>query len=103
MKYTTIAVNDDNTYSIYFSDAFYTLVKSTYHNESYFNIYYRLFGLLPQDFYHYVGATYNAKFVPCPHLQNLIYMRFTTKQFAELFCKEVDKRITYFANRGDFT
>ena len=104
MKLKYIKIEQINNYfNVYFTDDFYTYTTPFYHNESYFNIMYRIFGLLPQDFYHFIGTTYHATFEPCFFMKNVILMHFPTKKDAELFASEADKRLTYFINRGDFT
>lgn len=102
MKYTRIVQNEDKSYSIYFDDDFYTIFYQYYEGDSYFNIVYRLFGLLPQDFYHYVGATYNAYFKPSKYVNGFIYTLFKEKKDAIKFANEIDKRIDYCVKRGDF-
>ena len=102
MNFTRIEQEDDGLYSVYFSDLFYDYFSPYYnHLGSYFNIFYRLFDLLPQDFYHMVGSNYNAIFKPNPALQQQIYMRFK-KTDAEKFCNEINSRIQYCINLGDF-
>ena len=102
MSYTRIEQNDDKTYSIFFDDSFYKIFYQFYNGNSYFNVLYRLFGLLPQDFYHMVGARYNAIYKPSPYLKTLIYMQFKNKSDAIKFANEIDKRIDFYNNRGDF-
>lgn len=102
MSYTRIQINDDKTYSVFWSDAFYPLFHPYYIRGSYFNVMYRLFGLLPRDFYHYIGATYNATFRKSPVLANYIYVRFNKQSDAERFAAEVNHRIEYCVKRGDF-
>ena len=48
---------DNDTYVIKMTDKFYKYTLP-YFNQSYFNILYRLFNLLPKDFYHYIGYKY---------------------------------------------
>ena len=102
MSYTRIEQNPDKTYSLYFNDNFYTIFTPYYRSGSYYTILYRLFGLLPQDFYHYAGATYHATFKPSPHLKSNIYMLFSNKNDIMAFANEIDKRISYCVKRGDF-
>ena len=100
--YTRIDQNEDFTYSIYFTDKFYEIFNKYYQKDSFFNILYQLFGMLPQDFYHYVGATYGASFKPSKILPNFIHMNFKIKNNAINFANEIDKRIKYCVDRGDF-
>ena len=102
MTYTRIEKNEDGYYSFYFNDNFYNLFQPHYSGGSYHNVLWRLFGLAPQDFYHYLGAHYNANFKPSSIISFHIYPLFTTKEDAIAFTNEVDKRITYCVNRGDF-
>lgn len=102
MNFTKINQNEDFSYSIFFNENFYKIFSPYYDGDSYFNILYRLFGMMPQDFYHYVGATYKAFFKPSAFLKNHIYMQFKVKELAAKFADEIDRRITYCVNRGDF-
>ena len=43
---------EKDQYTIVMTDEFYKYCQPLYEKGSYFNIVYRLFGLLPQDFYH---------------------------------------------------
>ena len=102
MKLTRIVTNDDNTYSLYFDEDFYKYFNPYYVKSSYYNILYRIFGLLPQDFYHYIGATYNAQFKPSPIIKGFIYTQFKNKNDIIQFANEVDKRLTQIIKREDF-
>ena len=102
MKYVYYEQNDDNSYSLYFTDEFYALIRPHYHGGSYFDFLPRLFGLLPKDYHHYVGAHYNAFFKPSPNLQNHIYTRWKNLADLQRFGAEIDRRIDYCVQRGDF-
>lgn len=102
MKYTKIEVNDNETYSIYFTNKFYDIFTPYYQCGSYFNILYRLFGLLPQDFYHMAAQSYNATFQPNPYVKKHIRMQFKNKADAIKLCNEIDSRISYFTSREGF-
>ena len=106
MKYTKLEQYENGTYGIYFTDNFYNLFERYYqpgnYFNSYFNILFRLFGLLPQDFYHMVGSQYKAIFQPDPYYKHHIRLQFKTKQDGEQFLKEIDRRIEYFAKQEDF-
>ena len=102
MKLTRIEQNEDKTYSLYFDEDFYRHFSQYYIKSSYYNILYRIFGLLPQDFYHYIGATYNASFKPSPNLHDFIYTLFINKSDAIAFSNEVNKRLTQIISREDF-
>ena len=95
MRYTWIRTNDDNTYSIMFDDPFYEIFYPYYEGNSYFNIMFRLYGLLPQDFFHYVGAQFNAYFKPSKYVPNTVNMYFKTKKDINAFAKDIDTRLSY--------
>lgn len=101
MVYTKLEQMDDNLYSIYFTDKFYTIFRPYYKDGSYFNILYRLFNLLPQDYYHMIGKEYNAIFKPSSVLKNHIYIRFKKEDGIKL-CAEIDRRLQYCIDREDF-
>lgn len=92
MKYFRIDKEEDNTYTIWFSEAFYKIFSPCYKGNSYWNVMYRLWDLTPQDFYHYCGATYNAFYKPSDCIRH-IKMFFISKNDAEAFCREAEKRI----------
>lgn len=102
MIYTMIDTYDNNTYHVRFTSEFINLFKPYCTRGSYINILYRLFGLLPQDFYHYLHNQYNASFQPNPYIKRHIRVQFKNKQDAIQFANEIDNRIKYFVNRGDF-
>lgn len=97
--YTRIEQMDNKNYEIYFTDKFYENFYPYYNGSSYFNILYRLFGLLPRDFYHMVGASYHAIYVPSRFIKNFIHMQFQNKTDAANFCREVDHRIQYILTK----
>ena len=102
MSYVKIEQNEDFTFSIAFTEKFYEVFEKYYKGGSYFNILFRLFGMLPQDFYHYVDAVYGASFKPSKFLMNFIHMSFKVKDNAIRFADEIDRRIKYCVDRGDF-
>lgn len=102
MIYTELDTYDNNTYYVRFSWAYIDLFKKYNTGGSYYNILYRLFGLLPQDFYHYLNKQYNASFQPNPYVKCHIRVQFKNKQDAINLANEIDRRIKYFVNRGDF-
>ena len=102
MIYTKVDTNEDFTYTVFFTQPFYDIFEKYYTHGSYVTLLYRLFGMLPQDFYHYIGAQYHATFKPSPYVENLIYVRFKNKNDAINYANEIDRRITYCFNRGDF-
>jgi hypothetical protein len=63
---------------------------------------YRLFNLLPKDFYHYVGFKYKAQFQKSKYLSNFVRMSFKKEPDAKEFCKELNRRFHYCVERGDF-
>ena len=91
---------NENKYTIKMTDKFYEYMTPYFH-QSYFNIMYRLFNLLPRDFYHYVGYTYHASFQKSKYI-NFIYMYFESIKDAKEFCKELNKRFQYCVDRKDF-
>ena len=92
---------DNDIYTIMMTDKFYKYTVH-YFNDSYNNIMYRLFNLLPKDFYHYVGFKYKAQFKKSQYLSNFIKMSFKEKENANEFCKELNRRFHYCVMRGDF-
>lgn len=103
IKYIQIVEAEDKLYLIYFSPKFYDLFDLFYKPEgSYYNILYRLFGLLPQDFYHMLAKEYHAIFQKSPVLKNHVYVRFKHAD-ALTFCNEINRRIEYCIQRGDFS
>lgn len=73
-----------------------------YFNQSYLNILYRLFNLLPKDFYHYIGYKYHAQYQKSKNIPDFIRMSFKTEADAKAFCKEANRRFKYCVDRGDF-
>ena len=69
--------------------------------DSYFNIFYRLFNLLPKDFYHYVSVQYHAQFQKSKYIR-YVKMSFKVEKDAKDFCKELNRRFHYCVMRGDF-
>lgn len=102
MKYTIINQNEDKTYSIAFDEDFYKIFRPYYKGDSYFNILYRLYGLLPKNFYHYIGTKFNAHYKPSPYLHSLIYMYFTNKEDAINFADDIDYRLNYLVKKENF-
>ena len=91
---------NENKYTIKMTDKFYEYMALYFH-QSYFNIMYRLFNLLPRDFYHYLGYTYHASFQKSKYI-NFIHMYFENIKDAKEFCKELNKRFQYCVDRKDF-
>ena len=92
---------DNDNYIIMMTEKFYKYTLP-YYNDSYFNIMYRLFNLLPKDFYHYIGYRYNAQFQKSKYLSNFVKMSFKKEPDAKEFCKELNRRFHYCVERGDF-
>ena len=92
---------DSDNYIIMMTEKFYKYT-TPYFNNSYFNIMYRLFNLLPKDFYHYVGFKYKAQFQKSKYLSNFVKMSFKKELDAKEFCKELNRRFHYCVERGDF-
>ena len=91
---------DENKYSIKMTENFYKYTTPYFH-QSYFNIMYRLFDLMPRDFYHYVGYTYHAGFQKSKYI-NFSHMYFENINDAKQFCEELNKRFQYCVDRKDF-
>lgn len=92
---------DENKYSIKMTENFYKYTTPYFH-QSYFNIMYRLFDLMPRDFYHYVGYTYHAVFQKSKYI-NFIHMYFENINDAKQFCKELNLRFQYCVDREYFS
>ena len=90
----------EGKYYIKMTDKFYSLTVK-YFAHSYLNLMYRLFNMLPRDFYHYVGFVYNASFQKNKYI-NFINMFFEKEDDAKEFCKELNKRFQYCVDRKDF-
>lgn len=93
---------EKDKYTIVMTDDFYKYCQPLYEKGSYFNIVYRLFGLLPQDFYHYVGYKYNAFFMKSDSLKNYVKMFFKTKKDVDELVKELNRRFDYCVKNGYF-
>ena len=91
---------DENKYSIKMTENFYKYTTPYFH-QSYFNIMYRLFNLMPRDFYHYVGYTYH-KIIKKSKYINFIHMYFENINDAKQFCKELNSRFQYCVDREYF-
>lgn len=92
---------DEDCYIIYMKEKFYDYCSPYANGQSFFNITYRLFNLLPKDFYHYVGYKYHAQFKKCDFLR-FVRMTFKEEKDAKDFCKELNRRFHYCVQRGDF-
>lgn len=101
MKYFSVEKNEEGNFSIEMTSDFYKFTSPHYKKGSYFNVLYRLFGLLPQDFYHYVGSQYGAQFKKNKYIRH-VNMTFREKEKATEFCKELNRRFHYCVQRGDF-
>ena len=84
--------NLDGTFSVKMTEEFYKYIS--FNGHSYFDILYELFGLYPRDFYHYVGAQYNAWFKK-GSIPSFILMFFKNKTDCEALCKELNHRFDY--------
>jgi hypothetical protein len=99
--YFKIEQDENKNYEIKMTDKFYSFTYPFYKKDSYFNIFYRLFNLLPKDFYHYIGTTYHAQFQKSKYIRH-IHMTFKNEKDAKNFCKELNHRFHYCVERGDF-
>ena len=96
-------VHENKTYGIRMTNKFYSYTEKFYCGDSYYNMMFRLFGLLPKDFFHYISSKYNAKFEEHPSLKNYIRTVFTNKEDAEKLCRELNRRFQICVKRGDFS
>ena len=101
MKYFKVERNEHEHFEVKLAEHFYELVYPFYKKDSYFNIFYRLFNLLPKDFYHYVSYTYHAQFQKSKYIRH-VKMSFKKEEDAKNFCKELERRFLYCVERGDF-
>ena len=101
IKYVKMDTNTINSqWSIYFTAEFYNKFHQYYnHDGSYFNILYRVFGILPQDFYHMAAAVYNASFILNPYYKKHVLMVFKNKNDGERLCKEINTRLSHYEGR----
>lgn len=102
-NYTKLEQWDNGPYQIYFSDNFYDLFTPYYKPcGSYFNVMYRLFGLLPHEFFQWCAREFNAIVEPNPYIKSHIRMCFKNKNDANRLCKEINTRINYYVEQGRF-
>lgn len=92
----------DGNYTIGMTDLFYKYMLPYYKGDSYFNVLYRLFGLVPQDFYHYISYKYKAHFRKHPTFTKFAYTFFINEQDANMFCREINKRFDYCVKHSYF-
>lgn len=88
---------EDNYYHICFTDDLYDKLRPFYNPagmNSYFNLFYRLFGLLPNNFFQYIQVTFNAKIKIDKPLQFVTFY-FQTKSEAEKFITELNRRMAW--------
>ena len=103
MKYLEARENTNKTYSIQFTNHFYDIFRPYIQKGgSYFNVLYRLFGMLPQDFYHYIGSTYHATFKRSNLIKDIIYVEFSDKTDVQSFIKEIEGRLNFCEKAGFF-
>ena len=82
--YFKIEQDENKNYEIRMTDKFYSFTYPFYKKDSYFNIFYRLFNLLPKDFYHYIGTTYHAQF---QNYHSLLPSLFPSKAYRRCQCR----------------
>ena len=99
--YFKIAQDENKTYEVRMTEKFYKYACPFYKKDSYYNIIYRLFNLLPKDFYHYIGTTYHAQFQKSKYIRH-VHMTFKNEKDAKNFCNELNRRFHYCVERGDF-
>ena len=90
--YFKIEKESNERYIIRMTDLFYKYCYPFYKRHSYFNILYRMYGLLPYDFYHYMSAKYNMHFEKgtCA-----IISFFKTEKDAMNYCRDLNTRFDY--------
>ena len=99
--YFKIEQDENKNYEVKMTGKFYEHAYPFYKKDSYFNIFYRLFNLLPKDFYHYIGVQYHAQFQKSKYIR-YVKMSFKKEEDAKDFCKELNRRFHYCIIRGDF-
>ena len=99
--YFKIEQDENKNYEVKMTEKFYEHAYPFYKKDSYFNIFYRLFNLLPKDFYHYIGVQYHAQFQKSKYIR-YVKMSFKKEEDAKDFCKELNRRFHYCIIRGDF-
>ena len=99
--YFKIEQDENKNYEVRMTEKFYEHAYPFYKKDSYFNIFYRLFNLLPKDFYHYIGVQYHAQFQKSKYIR-YVKMSFKKEEDAKDFCKELNRRFHYCIIRGDF-
>jgi hypothetical protein len=99
--YFKIEQDENKNYEVRMTEKFYKYACPFYKKDSYFNIFYRLFNLLPKDFYHYIGTTYHAQFQKSKYIRH-VHMTFKNEKDAKNFCNELNRRFHYCVERGDF-
>ena len=102
MKYVFIDTYEDGTYQVGYERDLIELFQNYCTGGTYHTIIYRLFGLLPQDFYHYLAQEYHAIFQRSPYLKSYIRVKFSKQTDAIRFAQEIETRLKYFIDRGDF-
>ena len=101
-NYTKLEQYDNGTYGIFFNDAFSDLFAKYCTSGSYFTIVFRLFGLLPYDFFQWCAREFNATFEPNPYIKTHIRMQFKNKSDALKLCAKINARINYYVEQGRF-
>ena len=99
--YFKIEQDENKNYEVKMTEKCYEYAYPFYKKDSYFNIFYRLFNLLPNDFYHYIGVQYHAQFQKSKYIR-YVKMSFKKEEDAKDFCKELNRRFHYCIIRGDF-
>lgn len=88
---------EDNNFHIHFTDELYAKLRPFYDNSgrnSYFSLYFRMFGLLPYNFFQYVQVTFHAR-IKLDKVLHFSAFSFPAKNDAEAFVTELEKRITW--------
>lgn len=99
--YTEEMPDDKTLIAIRMTDEFYeffsarNLDKETPHF-SFFNIFFRLYGLMPKDFFQYISATYSATIMVRP--SGAIRFYFTKQTNADDFIHDANARMRYLVD-----
>lgn len=83
-----------NAYTVRLSNEFYKYVTPYYKGDSYWNIVYRLYNLLPYDFYHYISSVYHAHYRKMDKIR-WFKILFYDKKDCEAFCRDLNTRMEY--------
>lgn len=81
---------------------FYRIMNKYYDGGSYHDVCFRLFGLLPGEYYKYISATYGAKLRRYDNSQRYVRVLFSNRNEAQALIKELNERMSYCVKMGFF-